>query len=151
MLKYFRRPHWLRNFISRKIFNNYNYETTKIYGLKVTCKSLESECVRMFIRSSKDSLPDPKRLLSSSLPSKAIAFANKEVEKVTTSENSKKHIDIERCGAPSHTSALLEIAASHRHGSHERSKLSHSSMLMSLTHSSTSCALLKLTFGIYLT
>ena len=49
--------------------------------------------VKMSIRSffkPKDGLPDPKGSLSSSLPSKAIALANKEVEKATTSETGKK-------------------------------------------------------------
>ncbi len=38
----------------------------------------------------KDSLPDPKGLLSSRLPSQAIAFDIQKVEKVTTSEKGKK-------------------------------------------------------------
>ena len=44
----------------------------------------------MSIRSFKDGLPDPKGSLSTSLLSKAIALANKEVEKVITSEEGKK-------------------------------------------------------------
>ena len=45
--------------------------------------------IRSFFKP-KDGLPDPKGSLSSSLSSKAIALANKEVERAITSEKGKK-------------------------------------------------------------
>ena len=74
----------------------------------------------MSLLQAKDGLLDPKGSFSSSLPSKAIALANKEVEKghARTVANTRgeiiliytrlQHLDLERCGAPSHISALLQ-------------------------------------------
>jgi hypothetical protein len=45
--------------------------------------------LRQYFRS-RDGLPDPRGILSSSLPSRAIAAANREVEAVLSTEKSKK-------------------------------------------------------------
>ena len=55
-------------------------------------------------------LPDPKGSLSCSLPSQAIALANKEVEKVIgrTKKCGVQSIDPPRCGDPSRTAKPLQ-------------------------------------------
>ncbi len=104
MLKYFRRPPRLRKLKLRKKFtanysNNKNVRSKSDTYTEVDSLNRERIRVEMSIRSffkPKDGLPDPKGSLSSSLPSKAIALANREVEKVTTSETGKKRGQYER-------------------------------------------------------
>ena len=65
-----------------KITQQLIIRTAKIYGPNVTCKSRQVQSrVGDELLQAKDGLLDPKVSFSSSLPSKAIALANKEVEK----------------------------------------------------------------------
>ena len=78
-----------------------------------------------YFKLNRDGLPDPRGSLSSCLPSQAIALANKEVEKVTSDTI------FERCVAPSHISAFLQLLPPIflcTHGSLEYKTVSNSSM-----------------------